>query len=143
MRKILVLVSLLLLIGCAAGKQLEKDSLLQVRENKTTCRKVVTVFGTPTRMINEARENKQKKLIYEYRETDPDFITYIPLLDLLGGYTLTIETTTFVFNENDVVEKITSDKTKKWYHSSARGGPLVVEVNSEDLSGQQICQEEV
>ena len=141
MKKILAVTILFLLTGCAAGKQLKSGNLLEVKKGETTCSKVVNVFGTPTRMEDELRENEPKKLIYEYRETDPDVISYIPLFDLFGGYTLTTETTTFLLNSDDIVTEINSEESKEWFHNSERGGYLIVQTNSEDLSNQRICKQ--
>lgn len=141
MKKMMIVFTLFLLTGCAAGKQLKRGNLLEVKKGDTTCSKVVNVFGTPTRMEDELREDEPKKLIYEYRETDPDVISYIPLFDLFGGYTLTTKTTTFVLNDEDIVSEINSEQSKEWLYNAERGGYMFVQVNSEDLSNQRICRQ--
>lgn len=142
LRKILIVFLLLLLTGCAAGHQLKKDNLLEVKKGETTCNKVLAVFGTPTRMEGEVREDERKRFIYESKESDPNFLNFIPLLDLFAQYKVTTETTTFVFDSNDIVSEIKSDRTETWYHSMEKGGYMVLPLNKEDLSNQQLCQDQ-
>ena len=105
MRKILLILASVILVGCATvGTKIDQDKLSQIKEGVTTKQEVINLLGKPY-MVTLTSDGKTM-FMYQYVKASNRTANFIPGVNLLaGGMDMSQETLQVLIGKDDKVEK--------------------------------------
>ena len=105
MRKILLILASVILVGCATvGTKIDQDKLSQIKEGVTTKQEVINLLGKPY-MVTLTSDGKTM-FMYQYVKASNRAVNFIPGVDLLaGGMDMSQQILQVLIGKDDKVEK--------------------------------------
>lgn len=107
MKKLLIILSCLTILGCASvGTKIDQDKVSQIKEGVTTKQEVIALLGNP--YMNTLSSDSKEILMYQYAHTQTRPSTMIPVVGLFtGGADTSQQILQVLINKDGVVEKYT------------------------------------
>ncbi|MDP2906171.1 MAG: outer membrane protein assembly factor BamE [Candidatus Omnitrophota bacterium] len=113
MKKLLIILLCLGLVGCATyGKPIDKSAVEQMQKGTTTKEEVIKKFGQP----DGTNFDKENRLIYYYNasKVNPSAMNFIPILNLVHSeMKMQIQMLVVVFSKEGIVEEYSFTDTDK------------------------------